>query len=91
MTIGFDLKPYYDFYVENGEFIATGRQSRQDSSSVTRSNDTSTDKPKERHIYEMPGDMPTVKEGDGNALSENEAHANRVKAYNNLESAVEAL
>jgi hypothetical protein len=90
MTIGFDLNPYYDCYDENGEFIATGRQSSQDSSSVTRSNDTGTDKRKERHIYEMPGDMPTVKEGDGNALSENEAHANQVNVYNTLESPVEA-
>ncbi|KAK3707857.1 hypothetical protein LTR37_011859 [Vermiconidia calcicola] len=39
---------------------------------------------KERHIYEMAGDMPTVKEKDGKLLSEKEALAHREKVYNGV-------
>ncbi|KAK3714509.1 hypothetical protein LTR37_007815 [Vermiconidia calcicola] len=39
---------------------------------------------KEHHIYEMAGDMPTVKEKDGKLLSEKEALAHREKVYNGV-------
>ncbi|EMC92474.1 hypothetical protein BAUCODRAFT_78428 [Baudoinia panamericana UAMH 10762] len=41
----------------------------------------------ERQIHEMPGDMPTVREKDGRALSEKEALAHREKVYNGVDSA----
>ncbi|KAK5127238.1 hypothetical protein LTR85_008600 [Meristemomyces frigidus] len=42
---------------------------------------------KEHHIYEMPGDMPTIKEKDGKLLSEKEAIAHRERIYNGVDSA----
>ncbi|KAK1810603.1 hypothetical protein LTR12_015041 [Friedmanniomyces endolithicus] len=41
---------------------------------------------KERQIYEMAGDMPTIKEKDGKALSEKEAMARRERIYNGVDS-----
>jgi hypothetical protein len=40
----------------------------------------------ERHVFEMAGDMPTVKEKDGKELSEKEAMAHREKVYNGVET-----
>lgn len=37
-------------------------------------------------IYEMPGDMPTIKEKDGKALSEKEALQHRERKYNGIDS-----
>lgn len=45
---------------------------------------------RERHIYEMPGDMPLVREKDGRALSEKEALARRQMIYNGVDSASES-
>lgn len=42
---------------------------------------------RQRHVYEMPGDMPTIKEKDGRALSEKEAIAHRERVYNGVDSA----
>ncbi|KAK5108341.1 hypothetical protein LTR62_008437 [Meristemomyces frigidus] len=42
---------------------------------------------KERQVYEMAGDMPTIKEKDGRALSEKEAMALRERLYNGVDSA----
>ncbi|KAK4503908.1 hypothetical protein PRZ48_004823 [Zasmidium cellare] len=42
---------------------------------------------RERHIYEMPGDMPVIREKDGKALSEKEALARRQMIYNGVDSA----
>ncbi|KAK5168148.1 uncharacterized protein LTR77_006716 [Saxophila tyrrhenica] len=41
---------------------------------------------KERHVFEMAGDMPTVKEKDGHEMSEKEAMAHREKVYNGVEN-----
>ncbi|KAK3054668.1 hypothetical protein LTR09_004397 [Extremus antarcticus] len=41
---------------------------------------------KERHVYEMAGSMPTVKEKDGHEMSEKEALAHREKVYNGVEN-----
>ncbi|KAK4965531.1 hypothetical protein LTR42_012287 [Elasticomyces elasticus] len=41
---------------------------------------------KERQVYEMAGDMPTIKEKDGKALTEKEAMARREAIYNGVES-----
>lgn len=41
---------------------------------------------RERHVYEMPGDMPQIREKDGKALSEKEAIARRERIYNGVES-----
>ena len=40
------------------------------------------------HIYEMPGDMPAVREKDGKQLSEKEALQHREKLYNGVDSTV---
>ena len=40
----------------------------------------------ERRLYEMPGDMPSVREKDGRELSEKEALAHREKVYNGVDS-----
>ena len=42
---------------------------------------------KERVLYEMPGDMPTLKEKDGKELSEKEAMAHREMVYNGVSPA----
>ncbi|KAF2170245.1 hypothetical protein M409DRAFT_19847 [Zasmidium cellare ATCC 36951] len=42
---------------------------------------------RERHIYEMPGDMPVIREKDGKALSEKEALARRQMINNGVDSA----
>lgn len=41
---------------------------------------------KQLHIYEMPGDMPVVREKDGKQLSEKEALQHREKLYNGVDS-----
>lgn len=41
---------------------------------------------KQLQIYEMPGDMPTIKEKDGKALSEKEALQHRERKYNGMDS-----
>ncbi|KAI7303657.1 acid protease [Hortaea werneckii] len=41
----------------------------------------------ERQLYEMPGDMPTIREKDGKSLSEKEALAHRERIYNGVDSA----
>lgn len=41
---------------------------------------------KQLHIYEMPGDMPAVREKDGKQLSEKEALQHREKLYNGVDS-----
>jgi len=41
---------------------------------------------KQLQIYEMPGDMPTIKEKDGKALSEKEALQHRERKYNGVDS-----
>ncbi|KAK3068043.1 hypothetical protein LTR53_014689 [Teratosphaeriaceae sp. CCFEE 6253] len=41
---------------------------------------------KERQVFEMAGDMPTIKEKDGKALSEKEAMARREMIYNGVDS-----
>jgi hypothetical protein len=43
---------------------------------------------RERQIYEMPGDMPIVREKDGKSLSEKEAVAWRQKVYNGVDISV---
>jgi hypothetical protein len=43
---------------------------------------------KQLHIYEMPGDMPVVREKDGKQLSEKEALQHREKLYNGVDSTV---
>lgn len=43
----------------------------------------------ERAVYEMPGDMPIVREKDGRQLSEKEALQHRERVYNGLDAAVE--
>ena len=40
---------------------------------------------KERRVYEMPGDMPTIKEKDGRGLSEKEAMGYRERIYNGVQ------
>ena len=40
----------------------------------------------ERQIHEMPGDMPTIKEKDGKALSEKEAMQHRERIYNGVDT-----
>lgn len=42
---------------------------------------------RERHVYEMPGDMPAIREKDGRALSEKEALTRRQMLYNGVDSA----
>ncbi|KXL48222.1 MAG: hypothetical protein FE78DRAFT_142425 [Acidomyces sp. 'richmondensis'] len=41
---------------------------------------------RERQIFEMAGDMPTIREKDGKALSEKEALRHREKVYNGVEN-----
>lgn len=41
---------------------------------------------RERHVYEMPGDMPAIREKDGKALSEKEALQYREQVYNGIVS-----
>jgi len=41
---------------------------------------------RERQIFEMPGDMPTIKEKDGRALSEKEVLAHRERVYNGVDT-----
>ncbi|TKA30745.1 hypothetical protein B0A50_02465 [Salinomyces thailandicus] len=41
---------------------------------------------RERQVFEMPGDMPTIKEKDGKSLSEKEVLAHRERVYNGVES-----
>ncbi|KAK4556553.1 hypothetical protein LTR86_006124 [Recurvomyces mirabilis] len=41
---------------------------------------------KERQVYEMAGDMPTIKEKDGKALSEKEAMQRREREYNGVDT-----
>ncbi|EME83154.1 uncharacterized protein MYCFIDRAFT_215206 [Pseudocercospora fijiensis CIRAD86] len=41
---------------------------------------------KERKVYEMPGDMPAIREKDGRALSEKEAIQRREQLYNGIVS-----
>ncbi|KAI5359535.1 Putative aspartic peptidase A1 family, aspartic peptidase domain superfamily [Septoria linicola] len=41
---------------------------------------------RERHVYEMPGDMPAIREKDGKALSEKEALQYREQVYNGIAS-----
>ncbi|KAI7651179.1 acid protease, partial [Hortaea werneckii] len=41
----------------------------------------------ERQLYEMPGDMPAIREKDGKSLSEKEALAHRERVYNGVDSA----
>ena len=43
---------------------------------------------KERQIFEMAGDMPTIREKDGKLLSEKEALQHREKVYNGVDSQV---
>jgi hypothetical protein len=43
---------------------------------------------KQLHVYEMPGDMPVVREKDGKQLSEKEALQHREKVYNGVDSTV---
>lgn len=43
---------------------------------------------KQLQIYEMPGDMPVVREKDGKQLSEKEALQHREKLYNGVDSTV---
>lgn len=45
---------------------------------------------KQLHIYEMPGDMPAIREKDGKALSEKEALQHREKKYNGIDSSSES-
>jgi hypothetical protein len=42
-------------------------------------------------IYEMPGDMPTIREKDGKALSEKEACEHREKIYNGIPSSTTTI
>lgn len=42
---------------------------------------------RERRVYEMPGDMPVIREKDGHPLSEKEALAHREKVYNGVDAA----
>lgn len=42
---------------------------------------------RERQIYEMPGDMPQIREKDGRALSEKEALAHRQRMYDGVDPA----
>ena len=44
---------------------------------------------KERPLYEMPGDMPSIKEKDGKQLTEKEALAHRERVYNGVETPTE--
>lgn len=65
-----------------------------DSSRTNRSNLISPLSPSEASeadskplaVYEMAGDMPTIREKDGKALSEKEAIARREKVYNGVDS-----
>ena len=41
---------------------------------------------RERHVFEMPGDMPAIREKDGKALSEKEALQYREQVYNGIVS-----
>ena len=43
---------------------------------------------KQLNVYEMPGDMPVVREKDGKQLSEKEALQHREKVYNGVDSTV---
>ncbi|KAK4539114.1 hypothetical protein LTR36_001469 [Oleoguttula mirabilis] len=64
----------------------SGRNSRSILSPLSPSEASEADS-RERHVYEMPGDMPTIKEKDGRVLSEKEAIAHRERVYNGVDSA----
>nr|POE56405.1 hypothetical protein CFP56_50949 [Quercus suber] len=54
-------------------------------SSIAGFSHTGSDAP-DRPIYEMPGDMPTIKEKDGRPLSEKEALHHRERIYNGVDA-----
>jgi hypothetical protein len=58
------------------------------SSNITVLSPASEADSKQLHIYEMPGDMPVVREKDGKQLSEKEALQHREKLYNGVDSTV---
>jgi hypothetical protein len=58
------------------------------SSNTTALSPASEADSKQLHIYEMPGDMPVVREKDGKQLSEKEALQHREKLYNGVDTVV---
>jgi hypothetical protein len=77
----------------NGEGTHSSSQSNNGSGSHTHSvlsplspSNTSEADSKERHVFEMAGDMPTIKEKDGKSLTEKEAMQHRERKYNGVET-----
>ena len=68
----------------SSEQSSTGNATRHSLLSPLSPSNASEADSKERQIYEMAGDMPTIKEKDGKALSEKEAMAHRERVYNGV-------